>query len=127
MDADSKRALVDRYIEAYNACDVESMLEVIHPEIVFQNVSGGVVDVTASGIEAFRELALQSKQLFAARSQAVTRFEPHAEGASVDVVFTGVLAADLPNGLKAGDRLHLTGRSAFVFRDEKIYRLTDIR
>ena len=37
----------------------------------------------------------------------------------------GVLAGDLPNGMKAGEVLRLKGRSVFGFQEGKIYRLTD--
>jgi hypothetical protein len=37
----------------------------------------------------------------------------------------GILAADLPNGMKAGESMHLEGRSEFGFRDGRIDRITD--
>jgi hypothetical protein len=38
----------------------------------------------------------------------------------------GALASDLPNGMKAGEALHLSWRSEFTFRDGKIYRIIDV-
>ena len=43
----------------------------------------------------------------------------------IEVAYEGVLASDLPNGMKAGETLRLSGRSEFTFRDGKIYRITD--
>ena len=125
MNVDAKRALVERYLEAYNRFDVEGMMALVHDDIAFENVSGGEVNAQASGAEAFRALAEQAKGLFSSREQVMTGFEASDEGASIEVDYTGVLAADLPNGMKAGEVLRLKGRSEFVFREGKIYRLTD--
>jgi ketosteroid isomerase-like protein len=104
---------------------VEAMVELVDPEIEFRNVSGGDVDTSAIGQDEFRELAQQSVFLFSSRKQTATKFEAEGEVVSVDIDFTGTLATDIPDGMRAGDELRVTGRSEFVFRDEKIYRLTD--
>jgi hypothetical protein len=43
----------------------------------------------------------------------------------VAIAYEAELAIDLPNGMKAGDRLSLAGRSEFRFRDGKISHLVD--
>ncbi len=125
MDADKKRALIEDFLDAYNRLDVGKMMESVHPEIEFKNVSRGEVDAIASGLKDFRALAEQSAQLFSSRTQTATKLELDNEGASVEIAFTGVLAIDMPNGMKAGETLQITGRSEYMFRDEKIYQLTD--
>ena len=57
MDDQEKRALIDRYLAAYNAFDVDAMMETLHPAVQFENVAGGAVDASASGADAFRRLA----------------------------------------------------------------------
>jgi hypothetical protein len=37
-----------------------------------------------------------------------------------------VVAKDLPNGLKKGEVLNLSGRSEFEFKDGAIFKLMDI-
>lgn len=125
MDAEVKRELVERYIAAYNRFDVEGMLALLHPEIEFRNVSAGEVDASASGMEEFRRLAEQSKALFSSRRQEITRFQFAGDAAVVDISYEGVLASDLPNGMRAGETLRLKGRSEFGFRDGRIDRITD--
>ena len=44
---------------------------------------------------------------------------------TTDIVYEGVLAVDLPNGMKAGEELRINGCSEFEFKDGKIYRITD--
>ncbi len=125
MDTDEAKTLIEEYLNAYNSFDVEAMVELVDPEIEFRNVSGGDVDTSAIGQDEFRELAQQSVFLFSSRKQTATKFEAEGEVVSVDIDFTGTLATDIPDGMRAGDELRVTGRSEFVFRDEKIYRLTD--
>ena len=126
MTDPEKRDLIDRYLAAYNAFDVDAMMETVHPDIEFENVAGGEVNASASGADAFRQMAEQATALFSSRQQTVTAFEPDDSGASVDVDYEGVLASDLPNGMKAGETLRLAGRSEFEFEDGYISRLRDI-
>ena len=125
MDTDKAKALVEEFLDAYNRFDVDAMIELVDPEIEFRNVSGGEVDTTAIGQDEFRALAQQSAKLFSSRKQTPTKFEAEGEAVAVDIDFSGTLATSMPNGMKAGEELHVTGRSEFVFRDEKIHRLTD--
>ena len=126
MDEDEKRSLVECYLAAYNAFDIDGMMAVIHPDIEFKNVSGGQVNATTSGSGDFRLLAEKSSELFRSRKQKILTFWSNADQASVAVAFEGVLASDLPNGMKAGETLRLNGRSEFTFCDEKIYRIKDV-
>lgn len=118
--------MIDRYLAAYNTFNVDAMMETIHPAVEFENVAGGEVNASASGAEAFRQMAEQAAVLFASRRQTVTAFDAEGAGASVVVDYEGVLASDLPDGRKAGEPLRLTGRSAFEFADGQISRIRDV-
>ena len=126
MDEDEKRSLVERYLAAYNAFDIDGMMELIHPNIEFKNLSGGEVNATASDAVEFRQLAEKSKALLRSRKQTMIKFQSNADEASIEVVYEGVLASDLPNGMKTGETLHLNGQSVFKFRDGMIYRIKDV-
>ncbi len=125
MDAEEKRALIERYLDAYSSFDIEGMMKAAHTEIEFRNVSGGKVNASASGMREFRSLAEESKRLFSSRRQTVTKFSFTADGVSIEVDYEGIAAVDLPNGVKAGEKLRLAGRSEFTFREGKIHTLTD--
>jgi ketosteroid isomerase-like protein len=126
MNEDDKRHLIERYLDAYNSFDIDGMMSVIHPDIEFKNISGGEINATTSGSNQFQKLAEQSKGLFSKRKQTITSFETKDDQAFIGIDYEGVLAADLPNGMNAGETLRLNGRSEFAFRDGKIYRITDI-
>jgi ketosteroid isomerase-like protein len=126
MGGKEMKALVERYIEAYNAFDVEGMLALVDPGVEFKNVSNGAVTAEARGIGALRKLAEQSKTLFASRRQTMTSFKGSDDEAEVAVTFEAVLASDLPNGMRQGQQLRLEGRSEFSFRDGRILRIVDL-
>lgn len=117
--------LIERYIEAYNTFDIETMLSTLHSDITFQNISNGEVNAETHGIEAFRTLAEQSKGLFTSRKQTIKHIETNESQTRIDVAFEAVLTIDLPNGLKAGELLQLQGSSEFTFRDGKIVSIID--
>ena len=126
MIEQNKRDLIDRYLHAYNTFDIAGMLSTLHPDVEFKNVSANVVSATTSGISEFAKMAQQSKALFTSRQQTMTAFEAADDDrASINVAYEGVLAADLPNGLKAGEVLKLHGRTEFEFKDGRISRIAD--
>ena len=120
------RALVDHYIEAYNCKNIDDMLKNVHPQVEFKNISAGVVNASANGVAELRTLAQQSLPLFSERHQKVESLELQGSMAVVTIAFRAVVAADLPNGLKKGQVLNLSGRSEFEFQDGAILKITDI-
>ncbi len=126
MNQDEKRTAIERYLAAYNAFDIDGIMSVIHDDIHFKNVSGGEVNATASGADEFRTLTEQSRKLFSFRQQTMTSFDMKDDQVWIGIDYEGVLASDLPNGMKAGETLRLKGRTEFAFRDGKIDRITDI-
>ena len=119
------RALIARYLAAYNAFDVPGMLALLHPDVTFENVAGGQVTAAAHGRDEFRALADHAATLFTTRHQAIRRYTATAAGAEVEIDYEGVLAADLGPELRAGTTLRLVGRSTFEVRDGLIARIVD--
>jgi ketosteroid isomerase-like protein len=122
---DPHRALIERYIAAYNAFDVPGMLALLEPDVTFENVSGGQVTAAANGREELRALAEHAATLFTSRCQTIRQYVTTADGAQVEIDYEGVLAADLGPDLRTGATLRLAGRSTFVIRDERIARIVD--
>ncbi|UOQ53629.1 nuclear transport factor 2 family protein [Hymenobacter cellulosivorans] len=126
MDAAKQKQLVQDYIEAYNRLDVAGMLQPLHEEVVFRNVTNGEVDLTLTGKDSFRQQAEQALQYFSQREQRVTDWQISADKVEVQLDYSAVAAMDFPNGLKAGDPLQLQGKSVFEFADGLISSITDI-
>ncbi|MFC4763094.1 nuclear transport factor 2 family protein [Dyella koreensis] len=108
------RELIDRYIDAYNRMDVPAMVATMHREVVFENYTKGVLSVRTQGVEELSHLALSSLHLFASRRQIITSFREHGDtAATADILFDGTFAIDLPNGVRAGQTISMTGRSEY--------------
>jgi steroid delta-isomerase-like uncharacterized protein len=125
MQQPPPKELIDRYLAAYNAFDVDGMLALLSPDIRFENYSGDQLTAEASGIDAFRRLAEQSKALFSEREQRITALELGADRAVAGIAYRGRLAADIPGGPAAGTVIELQGRSEFAFGDGRITRIVD--
>ena len=86
----------------------------------------GAVTAQADGAEALRQMAEQATAMFTTRRQSMKDFAVDGEQAVIRVDFEGVLACDLPNGMRAGQRIAVQGRSEFTFRDDRLVRIVDI-
>ncbi|MFB9328869.1 nuclear transport factor 2 family protein [Paenibacillus aurantiacus] len=125
MTYDNAKTIIERYLEAYNAFDIEGMLDLLHEGIVFRNVVSGEANMETQGIRDFRKLAEQSAALFASRCQQALHYRDTPDGIEVEIDYAAVLAADLPNGLRAGEQRKLKGKSVFGISEGKIVRIED--
>ena len=121
-----KQSQIENYVQAYNAFDVAGMLQDLHPEVVFKNIANGEVNMELAGVEAFENQANQAKAIFSERQQTITQIDFSEEAVTIQIDYEGVVAQDLPNGLKAGQELKLNGRSVFKFAKDKIIEIQDI-
>lgn len=126
MTETEKKNLIENYVRAYNAFDVDGMLSNLHEEIAFKNISGGETTLELNGIEAFQDQARQVVGLFAEREQKITNFVCSEEFCEIEVDYSATLDSDLPNGLKSGDKINLKGKSIFHFADGKIIEIQDV-
>jgi len=117
--------MVRAYLDAYNRKDVAGMLSCLTDDMTFEHVSNGAEPVRVEGKPAFAALARHSAEAFRERHQAVREVVVGADSVAIAVDYRAVVAADLPNGLKAGQRLALQGTSFFTIRDGRIARIVD--
>jgi len=121
----TNKDLVIKFINAYNLPDIETMLQCLHPGIKFRNVSDGEVNAAAEGIKQFEELARQSLSLFSQREQKIIKYSEEADKINIEIEYDAILANDFANGMKAGDKLQLTGKSEYIIKDGLIYSIID--
>jgi ketosteroid isomerase-like protein len=105
--------IIEQYVAAYNAMDIARMVNLLHPDIVFRNYSNGEMNTETQGLQAFRQLAEQSVQLFSSRKQTITSYSARGDVVEIAIDYEAVLAVDLPNGMKSGEKLQLAGNSLF--------------
>ena len=120
-----EKDLVERYLAAYNAFDIEAMLAQLDPAIRFENFAGGQLTAEASGIEAFRRLAEQSKDLFSEREQRITSLAREGGVLVAGIAWRGRIKADIRGGPPAGTLIEMSGRSEFGFGAGGIVKIVD--
>ena len=118
-------SLIRLYIHAYNAMDVDGMLDCLSDDVVFENVSNHGHHLELAGKDAFEVTARESVNVFSKRQQTLTRVLVQGGYASAELVFEGVAAHDLPNGVKQGETLRLRGCSFFEIENGLIQRIAD--
>lgn len=109
--------LIERYLRAYNAMDVEGMMATLHPDVLFENFTKGELTASAKGQDAMRALAETSRGLFRSRRQTVTSIVATPEGARAQIAFEAMLAT--------GETIAMNGTSEFHFRDGLIDAIVD--
>jgi len=125
MDNARRKTVIERYLAAYNAFDIDGMLAVLAPDVRFENMADGSVNAEASGIDAFRALAEQGRQLFSAREQRLTSLDFDGDTAYAGIAWRGTFAVDVPDGPRTGTTIELQGCSEFSFDGERIVKLVD--
>lgn len=123
---EQREQIIAQYIAAYNSFDVEGMLKNLDENIQFENISAGEVNLSITGISAFREQAEKAKAFFVSRKQTITAFRHEASQTEIDIDYHAVLAIDFSDILKKGDTFNMKGKSVFNFLGSKISEITDI-
>ncbi|SHO57029.1 nuclear transport factor 2 family protein [Vibrio quintilis] len=126
MDDNAKLTLVESYVHHYNTFNIPGMLSLLDDGVVFENESNGVINTHTEGREEFEQLAHESAKFFSAREQKITYVDLSDSGATIGIDYKGVLAVDLPNGMKAGEVLAVEGKSFFEFSGDKICYIRDM-
>lgn len=119
------KAIIDSYVEAYNSFDVLGMINLLHKDIRFRNVENGEINMETNGIQEFKELAENSAKIFSSRRQTIIECTTKDDKIEVIIDYEGILAIDLPNGLKTGDKMQLKGKSVFRIEEGKISLIED--
>ena len=111
MAVSAQVQVIQKYIAAYDACDVGGMLKLLSRELRFENWSGIHLTAEASGIDEFRRLAEQAKTMFSEREQRVTALKQGRDSIIVSIVYHG--------------QLDLNGESEFAFNGCLISKIVD--
>ena len=117
--------VISRYITAYNNLDVKEMLDCLTDDVEFQNISSGKMDTHTTSKEDFENLAKMGVTAFSSRKQSILNSISVSNITLVPVDYQAVVAAELPNGWKAGQELKFAGASAFEITDGKISKVID--
>jgi hypothetical protein len=123
---EKRERIIQNYIDGYNEFDIDKMVADFDESIVFENIADGKITLSLTGLTSFRKQAEQAKAYFSYRKQTIKSYIHHHNETEVEIDYKAVTAMDFNNGLKKGEELHLSGKSVFTFKGNKIIKLTDI-
>ena len=124
---ETRETIIKNYIEGYNSFDIDKMTADIDENIKFENISGGNVTDYLNGKSAFIHQAEQAKTFFLSRFQKITSISHNQYNSEITIEYEAVLAVDVSESLKTGDKIKLEGKSIFEFSPQNtIITLKDI-
>ena len=121
-----QQQIVEHYVNSYNSFDVAGMLKNLDQEIIFENMSNGVVNLRTDGIKDFRIQAEAATQYFKERTQKIVSWTYSDTTVTIMIDYKAILNMDLPNGMKKGDTLEMKGQSQFEFKNDRIVKILDV-
>jgi hypothetical protein len=122
----NREKIIESYIEGYNQFNVTKMITSFDKRVVFENIQNDSVTLSLTGLEAFKQQADKAKTFFSERKQTIRSFKHTGNKTEIEIDYHAVVAVDLPNGLKKGQELSLSGKSVFEFHNDRVIKLTDI-
>lgn len=117
--------IIRRYIDAYNARDMDTMLACVTEDVVFENISNTGKSLRLDGKLMMRQVAEVSGNAFAYRRQRLISLVTGENKAAAEIEFEARAAVNLPSGIKAGETVRVRGASFFEFRDGLLSRIAD--
>ena len=112
----SNKELVHAYYDMWNDQDFEKADKLLDPDIRFR----GSLDITANGIDGFKEYAQMVISAFPNLYHAIEMAVHENEMAAVYVTYTGTHAGALFEYEPTGNRICYSGASFFQFNNGKI-------
>ena len=116
---------IDAYVRAYNSKDVDGMLDCLAENVTFRNYSGDELTAAAADKAMFEAVARSGAEAFEMRTQRVRHAVTVADITIVEIDYAALVASDLPNGWKAGQRVAFSCASLFRLDGDKILEIVD--
>jgi ketosteroid isomerase-like protein len=118
-------ALVRRYVERYNANDVDGMLDCCAENVVFETISNPGGSIRLNGKAEMREVIEATTRAFLERRHEVVAILVEGQRAAAETAFSGVAAAEMGQFVRPGEHVSIRGASMFEVSDNKLVRICD--
>lgn len=118
-------SLVRRYIDRYNADDVEGMLACCADDVSFETVANLGGASRFDGKEDMRDILSATMRAFRNRCHTLSSLICDGDRAAAETVFSGVATAQLAHDVREGDEITIRGVTIFEARDGRLTRVCD--
>lgn len=118
--------IIARYLRAYEAKDIEALLDTLTDDVTFEHQEAGRITAEAQGRSAFRTLATVGASIFVERRQHVLNCIALGDHIILRIRFEGLTSDAPPGGLAPRTQVAIDGLSLFELREGRIRRLVDV-
>ena len=118
-------ALVRRYVDRYNANDVDGMLDCCVDDVVFETITNPGGSLRLNGKDEMREVIEATTRAFRERRHEVVAILVDGQRAAAETLFSGVAAAELGQSIRLGEHISIRGATIFELRDGRLSRICD--
>ncbi len=118
-------AIVRRYVDRYNANDVDGMLDCCADDVVFETVTNPGGSLKLNGKDEMREVIEATTRAFRERRHEVVAILVDGQRAAAETLFSGVAAAELGHHVRPGEHVSIRGATIFELRDNRLARICD--
>ena len=115
----TNKELINKYYEMWNAQEFDKADKLLDTDIRFR----GSLDITANGLEGFKDYAKMITTAFPSLYHAVEMSVVENNTAAVYVTYTGRHEGKLLDYEPTGNRISYSGAAFFHFKNEKIYSI----
>jgi len=117
---------VQKYINAYNNTDIETMISLLHADVIFESRTNGILSFSIKGKHSFRQMCMVAKNNYKFRKQIIEGFKESNNKIEVDLYFKATLAIDIEDLGKKDEQVAFETKSIFEFRHDLIYKITNL-
>ncbi|MFT3722381.1 MAG: nuclear transport factor 2 family protein [Hyphomonadaceae bacterium] len=118
-------ALVRRYVDRYNANDVDGMLDCCSDDVVFETITNPGGSLKLNGKDEMREVIEATTRAFRERRHEVVAILVDGQRAAAETLFSGIAAAELGHQVRPGEHVSIRGATIFELRDNRLARICD--
>jgi len=118
--------MLEGYVHAFNAFDVEGMIAFLHADARSITIVDGEVTSSIDGVEDVRSHELTESARCSSRKKTIMEFYERGERVVLELSYSCVLAVDQPGGLRAGDTVTLEGIAEVAFIEDRISEVAEI-
>lgn len=126
MTGEEKRAVLEGYVHAFNAFDLEGMISFLHLDARLITIVDGDVICSVDGIDGVHSHEFTESARCSSRKKTIMECYERGGRVVLELSYSCVLATDQPDGLKAGDTVTLEGIAEVAFIDDKISEVAEI-
>jgi len=118
-------SVVRRYVERYNACDVDGTLDSCAEDAALEAITNPGGSLKLNGKHEMREVIEATTRAFRESRHDVVTILVDGQRAAAETVFTGVAAANLGQNVRPGEHVSIRGATIFEIRDNRLARICD--